>query len=53
MKKIIIGKKDGDIALNQLSKSLDGLEVDFKNSIKSTPSKNKDKNIKQKKSKKN
>ncbi len=52
MKKLIIGKKDGIIALNQLSETLEGLEVDFKYIIKSNKSEEKDKSKKTKKSKK-
>lgn len=32
--KITIGKKEGNIALEQLSKTLEELEVDFDNSVK-------------------
>lgn len=46
MKKLIIGKKDGDIALNQLSKTLEGLEVGFRNPNKGAQSEKKDKTTK-------
>lgn len=51
MKKIMLGKKEGQEALNKLSKTLDDLEVDFKKTIKNDQSKRKGKTTKIKKEK--